>query len=168
MAGIQQAASKGIGAQGTVIRKSGGFDWEGAMAASLAGDAAAYRRLLEEAGRWLRRYFARRLSPEMIDDAVQEALTEVKGYLSAGDHERAKLWLNRRKHLSALMPAIVAQVVEDAIGCVKEQRARLFSVAKENGEQAAKDLAPNLSLDPIDAAINWTIASEQPAGTEAH
>ena len=56
-------------------RKSAGYDWEGAMAASLAGDAAAYRRLLEEAGRWLRRYFARRLSPEMVDDAVQEALT---------------------------------------------------------------------------------------------
>jgi RNA polymerase sigma-70 factor (ECF subfamily) len=56
-------------------RKAGGFAWEEAMAASLAGDAAAYRRLLQEAGRWLRRYFARRISPDMIDDAVQEALT---------------------------------------------------------------------------------------------
>lgn len=56
-------------------RKPAGFDWEAAMAASLAGDAAAYRRLLGEAGRWLRRYFARRLSPELVDDAVQEALT---------------------------------------------------------------------------------------------
>lgn len=55
--------------------KAAGFDWEAAMAESLAGNAAAYRRLLEEAGRWLRRYFARRLSPELIDDAVQEALT---------------------------------------------------------------------------------------------
>lgn len=52
-----------------------GFDWEGAMAASLAGDTAAYRRLLGEAGRWLRRYFARRLPAELVDDAVQEALT---------------------------------------------------------------------------------------------
>lgn len=59
----------------TSPRKSAGYDWEAAMAASLAGDAAAYRRLLEEAGRWLRRYFARRLSPDMVDDAVQEALT---------------------------------------------------------------------------------------------
>ncbi len=56
-------------------RKSGGFDWEAAMAASLAGDSAAYRGLLAEAGRWLRRYFARRIGPEMIDDAVQETLT---------------------------------------------------------------------------------------------
>ena len=74
MAGIQQAGHKGIGIP-TAARKSAGFDWEAAMAASLAGDVAAYRTLLEEAGRWLRRYFARRLSPEMIDDAVQEALT---------------------------------------------------------------------------------------------
>ena len=74
MAGIQQAGGKAIGTAGAV-RKAAGFDWEGAMAASLAGDSAAYRRLLEEAGRWLRRYFARRLSPELIDDAVQEALT---------------------------------------------------------------------------------------------
>lgn len=59
----------------TSSRKGAGYDWEAAMAASLAGDAATYRRLLEEAGRWLRRYFARRLSPEMVDDAVQEALT---------------------------------------------------------------------------------------------
>lgn len=56
-------------------RKSGGFDWEAAMAASLTGNTAAYRRLLEEAGRWLRRYFARRIGPDMIDDAVQETLT---------------------------------------------------------------------------------------------
>ncbi|GEO01497.1 DNA-directed RNA polymerase sigma-70 factor [Novosphingobium sediminis] len=59
----------------TGSRRGTGYDWEAAMDASLAGDAAAYRRLLEEAGRWLRRYFARRLSPEMVDDAVQEALT---------------------------------------------------------------------------------------------
>lgn len=61
--------------QARTPRKAASFAWEEAMAASLAGDRAAYRRLLEEAGRWLRRYFARRLAPEMIDDAVQEALT---------------------------------------------------------------------------------------------
>ena len=90
MARNEQAATQAIGehAQGAAgpvaavsgrraapARKAAGFDWEAAMEASLAGDSAAYRRLLEEAGRWLRRYFARRLSPDMIDDAVQEALT---------------------------------------------------------------------------------------------
>ena len=75
MTGIQQPDISGMSAQGAGRRKAVGFDWEAAMAASLAGDTAAYRRLLAEAGRWLRRYFARRLSPGMIDDAVQEALT---------------------------------------------------------------------------------------------
>ena len=71
MAGQLESAGCGLAKP----RKPAGFDWEAAMAASLAGDAATYRRLLEEAGRWLRRYFARRLSAELVDDAVQEALT---------------------------------------------------------------------------------------------
>ncbi len=85
MAGNEEASTQTNGAQEpsavrfagrlAAPREAAGFDWETALAASLAGDSAAYRRLLEEAGRWLHRYFARRLSPEMIDDAVQEALT---------------------------------------------------------------------------------------------
>lgn len=85
MAGIQQAgiaaASNQAARAAVPLRrraappKAAGFAWEAAMAASLAGDATAYRRLLEEASRWLRRYFARRLVPELVDDAVQETLT---------------------------------------------------------------------------------------------
>jgi RNA polymerase sigma factor (sigma-70 family) len=55
-------------------RRAPSFPWEQTMAASLEGDAAAYRLLLTEATRWLNRYFARRLQPSMIPDAVQEAL----------------------------------------------------------------------------------------------
>lgn len=51
-----------------------GFDWEGAMLAAQNGDAAAYRLLLDAAARWLRRFFARRLPPDAIEDAVQECL----------------------------------------------------------------------------------------------
>jgi RNA polymerase sigma factor (sigma-70 family) len=47
------------------------------MAAAQAGDAAAYRALLEDARRWLARYFARRLPPSVVDDAVQDALIAV-------------------------------------------------------------------------------------------
>jgi RNA polymerase sigma-70 factor (ECF subfamily) len=72
MAGHQGTTAK---LQGRKTGKPAGFAWEAAMAASLAGDAAAYRQLLQEACRWLRRYFARRLAPDLIDDAVQEALT---------------------------------------------------------------------------------------------
>jgi len=47
------------------------------MAAAQAGDAAAYRVLLEDVRRWLARYFARRLPPAIVDDAVQDALIAV-------------------------------------------------------------------------------------------
>ena len=55
-------------------RRAAGFAWEEAMEASLEGDAAAYRALLTEANRWLNRYFARRIQPSMVPDAVQEAM----------------------------------------------------------------------------------------------
>lgn len=51
--------------------------WDGLMAAAQGGDASAYHRLLSEAASWLRRYYARRLPPAMIDDAIQETLIAV-------------------------------------------------------------------------------------------
>lgn len=50
------------------------FDWDGAMAATLDGDARAYRALLEHTVPWLRRFYARRLPVDAVDDAVQECL----------------------------------------------------------------------------------------------
>lgn len=49
------------------------------MSASLAGDAAAYRALLAEAGAHLRAYFARRLSSDRaeVEDLVQETLIAI-------------------------------------------------------------------------------------------
>ena len=47
------------------------------MVAAQAGNAGPYHRLLTEAGAWLRRYFARRLPPAMVDDAVQDTLLAV-------------------------------------------------------------------------------------------
>jgi RNA polymerase sigma-70 factor (ECF subfamily) len=51
--------------------------WDALMAAAQGGDASAYHRLLSEVANWLRRYYARRLPPAMIDDAIQEALIGV-------------------------------------------------------------------------------------------
>lgn len=48
--------------------------WRALMLATQAGDATAYRRLLVEAGSWLKRYYARRLPASMVDDAAQEVL----------------------------------------------------------------------------------------------
>lgn len=52
-------------------------DWRTLMVAAQGGDGAAYRRLLGETGAWLQRYFARRLPPAMVDDAVQDTLLAI-------------------------------------------------------------------------------------------
>ena len=45
--------------------------------AAQAGDRGAYHRLLSELRLWLRHYYARRVPPGMVDDAVQDALLAV-------------------------------------------------------------------------------------------
>jgi RNA polymerase sigma-70 factor (ECF subfamily) len=52
-------------------------DWGRLMAAGLDGEGGAYHRLLSEIHVWLRRYYARRLPPSMVEDATQEALIAV-------------------------------------------------------------------------------------------
>jgi RNA polymerase sigma factor (sigma-70 family) len=47
------------------------------MEAAQGGNGGAYRRLLGELADWLGRYFARRLPPSEVDDAVQETLLAV-------------------------------------------------------------------------------------------
>lgn len=51
--------------------------WDAMMVAAQGGDASSYRRLLSEVATWLRRYYARRLPPAMIDDAIQDALIAI-------------------------------------------------------------------------------------------
>lgn len=57
--------------------EGGADEWSAWMAAAQAGNAAVYHRLLGEVGTWLRRYFARRLPPSMVDDAVQDTLMAI-------------------------------------------------------------------------------------------
>src|SRR5882724_8740360 len=52
-------------------------DLDGLMAAAQRGNGGAYRRLLDEARVWLKQYYARRLPPSVVDDAVQETLLAV-------------------------------------------------------------------------------------------
>ncbi len=54
-----------------------GGRWDRLMAAAQMGDASAYRALLSELALWLRRYYARRLPPAMIEDAVQDVLLAI-------------------------------------------------------------------------------------------
>lgn len=52
-------------------------EWRALMMAVQDGNAGVYRRLLAEIDIWLQRYYARRLPPSMVDDAVQDTLLAV-------------------------------------------------------------------------------------------
>lgn len=59
---------------GSEVADEPGGRWDRMMAATLAGDAGAYRNLLTELVPWLRRYYYRRLPPTIMEDAVQDVL----------------------------------------------------------------------------------------------
>jgi RNA polymerase sigma-70 factor (ECF subfamily) len=63
---------------GRIAAMDGGRDeWGELMAAAQGGHGGAYRRLLGELRQWLTRYYARRLPPALVDDAVQDALIAI-------------------------------------------------------------------------------------------
>jgi RNA polymerase sigma factor (sigma-70 family) len=51
--------------------------WDAMMIAAQGGDASSYHHLLSEVAVWLRRYYARRLPPAVIDDAIQDTLVAI-------------------------------------------------------------------------------------------
>lgn len=64
------------------------------MVAAQQGNAGAYRRLLDELRKWLCRFYARRLPPAMVEDAVQDALIAIYDKRHTYDPERPfKPWL---------------------------------------------------------------------------
>src|SRR5579859_2886117 len=95
--------------------------WDGLMAVAQRGDAAAYHRLLSEVAPWLRRYYARRLPPSMIDDAIQDTLIGVHEKRHTYDPGRPfAAWLAaiaRYKWIDALrsLKAKPTEVLEDDI-----------------------------------------------------
>jgi RNA polymerase sigma-70 factor (ECF subfamily) len=95
--------------------------WDALMVAAQSGDAGAYHRLLSEAAIWLRRYYARRLPPGMVDDAVQETLIAVHEKRHTYDPSRAfGAWLAaiaRYKWIDALrsLKAKPTEMLDDDI-----------------------------------------------------
>ncbi len=64
------------------------------MAMAQTGDRTAYATLLEACQRWLRRYYARRISPCQLDDLVQETLLSLHRKRASYDPARPFLpWL---------------------------------------------------------------------------
>ena len=73
---------------------SGGDEWGRLMAAAQDGDGGAYRTLLDELRVWLERFYARRLPPAFVDDAVQDTLIAIHEKRHTYDRERPfKPWL---------------------------------------------------------------------------
>lgn len=64
------------------------------MALAQQGDKAAYRSLLGECEIWLKRYYARKIGPHMLEDLVQETLISLHRKRASYDPKRAFLpWL---------------------------------------------------------------------------
>lgn len=61
------------------------------MRASQRGDREAYGVLLRESGKWLRRYFQRRIAPNHLDDLVQEVLLSI--HRKRGSYDPARPFL---------------------------------------------------------------------------
>lgn len=59
------------------MREDEADQWGAWMAAAQGGHGGAYRRLLGELRQWLLRYFARRLPPGQVEDAVQDTLIAI-------------------------------------------------------------------------------------------
>jgi len=58
------------------------------MGAAQGGDKAAYRTALSAAHDWLKRYFAKRIAPSMVDDLVQETLLSLHAKRASFDASR--------------------------------------------------------------------------------
>lgn len=64
------------------------------MRRSQAGDEQAYAVLLEQTGRWLARFFARKISADAVDDLVQDTLISLHRKRASYDPSRPFLpWL---------------------------------------------------------------------------
>lgn len=64
------------------------------MVRSQAGDKQAYGVLLEQTSNWLRRFFAQKISPDAIDDLIQDTLISLHNKRASYDPARPFLpWL---------------------------------------------------------------------------
>lgn len=86
------------------------------MALAQKGDKKAYRTLLGECETWLKRYYARRIGPHVLDDLVQDTLISLHRKRASWDPTRAFLpWLAaiaRYRWIDHLRKAYRAKEVE--------------------------------------------------------
>lgn len=149
-------------------------DWRGLMIAAQEGNGGAYRRLLEEVGIWLRRYYRRRLPPSMIDDAAQDALLAIHQKRHTYDPARPfgpwlaavarYKWIDRLRALKRApsealnldiavedheTAVVSATVLDTLLGRLKPAQSEVIRLVKIQGysiEEAAEHSGQSISL----------------------
>jgi len=144
------------------------------MAASMAGDTAAYKRLLGEVRVWLQRYYARRLPPAVVEDAVQDALIAMHEKRHTYDLDRPfspwlaaiarYKWIDRLRALKRMATeplgegiatgdhesaVISATILEELLGSLKPAQSEVIRLVKLYGfsvEEAAERSGQSVSL----------------------
>lgn len=140
----------------------------------MAGDAAAYKRLLGEVRVWLQRYYARRLPPAVVEDAVQDALIAVHDKRHTYDLDRPfspwlaaiarYKWIDRLRALKRMATeplgegiatgdhesaVLSATILEDLLGSLKPAQSEVIRLVKLYGfsvEEAAERSGQSVSL----------------------
>ncbi len=126
--------------------KSGEESLRSLMVLAQQGDKRAYATLLDEAGRWLSRFYAQKIAPDAVDDLVQDTLMSVHRKLASYDPKRPFLpwlaaiaryrWVDRlrqtyKHEASALDFDVEEEGHEDVVGA-KISIDRLLSQLPEN------------------------------------
>jgi RNA polymerase sigma factor (sigma-70 family) len=136
----------------------GDGEWSDLMREAQEGDSGSYRRLLGELQPWLKRYYAHRLPPAAVDDAVQDALIAVHEKRHTYDPERpfgpwlsaiAKYkWIDRLRSLKRMATeplgddvsvgdhgsaVISATILEQLLAKLKPRQAEVIRLVKIHG-----------------------------------
>jgi RNA polymerase sigma-70 factor (ECF subfamily) len=119
--------------------------WGELMAAAQAGNGGAYRRLLTEVDVWLRRYYARRLPPAIVEDAAQDTLLTI--------HARRHTYEPGRP-FKAWLAGIARYKWID----------RLRALAREPAVSLEDDVAEDLAVDDHGAAVTSAIVLQELMG----
>lgn len=152
--------------------------WAAMMIAAQRGEAAPYRRLLGELRPWLVRYFARRLPPAMVDDAVQDTLVAIHSKRHTFDPDRPfgpwlagiarYKWIDRlrsaSRHAAGALPDTLstpdhesavtsALALRGLLGTLKPAQAEVIRLVKLDGF-SIEDAAARTGQSPALVKVN--------------
>lgn len=116
----------------------------------LAGDAPAYRALLEELSAYLRAFLRRRLArlPDDVEDLVQETLLAVHNQRHTYDTDQPlTAWIHAIARYK-LVDLMRRRAVRDALNDPLDDETELFSASETEAADARRDIARLLERLP--------------------